>query len=52
MLHLPQIRLHIEVQRRGCIRMAQYFLHALDVCAVLKEQRCACVPQIVGRNAL
>ncbi len=32
--------------------MAQYFLHALDVRAVLKEQRCACVPQIMRRNAL
>jgi len=32
--------------------MPQYFLHALDIRAVLKEQRCACVPQIVWRNAL
>lgn len=32
--------------------MAQYFLYTLDVCAVFKEQRRACMPQIVGRNAL
>lgn len=32
--------------------MAQYFLHTLDVCAILKEQRRACMPQIVRRNAL
>ena len=32
--------------------MAQYFLYTLDVCAILKEQRCACVPQIVWRYAL
>lgn len=32
--------------------MPQDFLYTLDVRAVLKEQRCACVPQIVRRNAL
>ena len=32
--------------------MSKDFLHTLDVRAVLKEQRRACVPQIVGRNTL
>ena len=32
--------------------MPKDLLHTLDVRAVLKEQRRACVPQIMGRNAL